>query len=66
MAGMGINIIVSMVIVSNFRALEENESSKPEFETDDDQKIIKDMREDKLVERQGSNRSGKWISTGLT
>ncbi len=61
MAGMGINIIVSMVIVSNFRALEENESSKPEFETDDDQKIIKDMREDKLVERQGSNRSGKWI-----
>ncbi|WP_455953692.1 hypothetical protein [Blautia sp.] len=58
---MGINIIVSMVIVSNFRALEENESSKPEFETDDDQKIIKDMREDKLVERQGSNRSGKWI-----
>ena len=61
MAGMGINIIVSMVIVSNFRALEENGSSKSEFETDDDQKIIKDMREDKLVERQGSNRSGKWI-----
>ena len=61
MAGMGINIIVSMVIVSNFRALEENGSPKPEFETDDDQKIIKDMREDKLVERQGSNRSGKWI-----
>ena len=61
MAGMGINIIVSMIIASNFRALEENGSSKPEFETDDDQKIIKDMREDKLVERQGSNRSGKWI-----
>lgn len=50
-----------MIIASNFRALEENGSSKPEFETDDDQKIIKDMREDKLVERQGSNRSGKWI-----
>ena len=25
------------------------------------QKIIKDLREDGLVERQGSNRSGKWI-----
>ena len=25
------------------------------------QKIIKDLREDKLVERQGSNRSGTWI-----
>mgnify|MGYP004515429145 FL=1 len=102
------------------RALEENGSPKPEFETDDDhsyfisrlfvheaflreekkereqkgaekkwdilqrmkeestitqvklmeefnltrkqvQKIIKDLREDGLVERQGSNRSGKWI-----
>lgn len=92
------------------RALEENGSPKPEFETDDDhsyfisrlfvheaflreekkereqkgakkestitqvklmeefnltrkqvQKIIKDLREDGLVERQGSNRSGKWM-----
>lgn len=25
------------------------------------QKIIKDLREDGFVERQGSNRSGKWI-----
>lgn len=25
------------------------------------QKIIKDLREDGLVERQGSNRSGKWM-----
>ena len=25
------------------------------------QKIIKDLREEGLVERQGSNRSGKWI-----
>ncbi|WP_455504143.1 MarR family transcriptional regulator [Blautia sp.] len=25
------------------------------------QKIIKDLREDGLVERQGSNRNGKWI-----
>lgn len=25
------------------------------------QKIIKELREDGLVERQGSNRSGKWI-----
>ena len=25
------------------------------------QKIIKDLREDGLVERKGSNRSGKWI-----
>lgn len=25
------------------------------------QKIIKDLQEDGLVERQGSNRSGKWI-----
>lgn len=25
------------------------------------QKLIKDLREDGLVERQGSNRSGKWV-----
>ena len=25
------------------------------------QKLIKDLREDGLIERQGSNRSGKWV-----
>ena len=25
------------------------------------QKLIKDLREDGLVERKGSNRSGKWV-----
>ena len=42
--------------ITQVKLMEEFDLSRKQI-----QKIIKDLREEGLVERQGSNRSGKWI-----
>ena len=42
--------------ITQIKLMEEFDLSRKQI-----QKIIKDLREEGLVERQGSNRSGKWI-----
>ncbi len=42
--------------ITQVKLMEEFDLSRKQI-----QKIIKDLREEGIVERQGSNRSGKWI-----
>ena len=42
--------------ITQVKLMEEFELSRKQI-----QKIIKDLREEGLVERQGSNRNGRWI-----
>lgn len=42
--------------ITQVKLMEEFDLSRKQI-----QKIIKDLREEGLVERQGSNRSGRWI-----
>ena len=42
--------------ITQIKLMEEFDLSRKQI-----QKIIKDLREDGLVERQGSNRNGKWV-----
>ena len=42
--------------ITQVKLMEELELSRKQI-----QKLIKDLQEEGLVERQGSNRSGKWI-----
>lgn len=42
--------------ITQVKLMEEFDLSRKQI-----QRIIKDLREDGLIERQGSNRNGKWI-----
>ena len=54
-------IVCARSVFERGRTRAQSEGSRKGAERKQIQSIIKDLREEGLVERQGSNRSGKWV-----